>query len=97
MMHYQLMQVVDMFGNYNFIFITTFILLPEFKFIYSYIYLFIYFSSISRSQLKALQDTVCSTGDVMSVKMLEGFLNKVYFELKNAKDETKHLEDVLER
>ena len=56
-----------------------------------------HFSSISKDQLFGLWNSVSNTGDHMTAKMFENFLEKVYSEIKSAKQEAKHLEDVLEK
>ena len=56
-----------------------------------------HFSSISKDQLFGLWSSVSNTGDHMTAKMFENFLEKVYSEIKSAKQEAKHLEDVLEK
>merc|ERR1712142_897185 len=54
-------------------------------------------SGVTAAQLNDLRDIVSRGGDAMSVSMFEEFLGRVYNELKDAKEEAKHLEIVLER
>ncbi|XP_057309965.1 EF-hand calcium-binding domain-containing protein 4B-like isoform X2 [Hydractinia symbiolongicarpus] len=52
--------------------------------------------AIPKDQLQELWDSVSSTGDHTTTKIFEDFVKKVYNEIKTARQEAKHLENVLE-
>lgn len=52
--------------------------------------------AIPKDQLQELWDSVSSTGDHTTTKIFEDFVKKVYNEIKAARQEAKHLENVLE-
>ncbi|XP_066922088.1 EF-hand calcium-binding domain-containing protein 4B-like isoform X2 [Clytia hemisphaerica] len=54
-------------------------------------------SAVSKDQLQDIWNTVSFSGDPNTTKVFESFLGKVYNELRTARQETKHLENVLER